>query len=290
MPAILAEQLETAAKVFAEAQTKFDAWAVVWAAGAGVIGTDEATLQAETRAFALLLQLLDKHLAQGNASLPGFVFLSSSAGGVYGNCADQPISESSPCGPISAYGRNKLAQEDVLQAWARSHPLATCLIGRISNLYGPGQDLTKPQGLISQISRCIVWQRPIHIYVPLDTIRDYLYSDDCAEQVLSCLAAWTADRLPEPALGGAQIKVFSAERTTTVAQIVGAFRRINFSRYPRVICAPTALASQQPKRLEFRSTAGPDLGRMYRTPLLIGISNVHQYHLARFRQGRLPAP
>ena len=68
----------------------------------------------------------------------------------------------------------------------------------------------------------VVWQRPIHIYVPLDTIRDYLYVDDCAQQILACLAAWLSDRLPQPAAGGAQLKLFAAERTATVAQIVGA--------------------------------------------------------------------
>jgi UDP-glucose 4-epimerase len=291
LPAVLAGQLDAAAAAFVHAtRTTFDTWAVLWVAGAGVIGTDETTLQEETHALALLLQLLDRHSAHGETPLPGFLFLASSAGGVYGNCADQPISESSPCRPISAYGRNKLAQEQLVHGWAQAHPLARCLIGRISNLYGPGQDLTKPQGLISHVSRCVIWQRPIHIYVPLDTIRDYLYIDDGAQQVLSCLAAWAAGRPPHPASGGAQVKLFAAERTTTVAQIVGAFRRIHFGRSPRVICTPTALAAQQPRRLQFRSTTEPELGSLYRTPLTIGICNVHRYHLARFRQGKLPAP
>ena len=291
LPAVLAEQLDAAAAAFVHAaRSGFDTWAVLWVAGAGVIGTEETALEEETRALAHLLRLLDRHFAHDETPMPGFLFLASSAGGVYGHCADQPIRESSPCRPISAYGRNKLAQEQLVHDWSQSHPLARCLIGRISNLYGPGQDLSKPQGLISQVSQCIIWQRPIHIYVPLDTIRDYLYIDDGAQQVLSCLAAWAAGRLPPPASGGAQVKLFSAERTTTVAQIVGAFRRIHFGRSPRVICAPTALAAQQPRRLEFRSTTEPDLRSLYRTPLAIGISNVHHYHLARFRQGKLPAP
>ena len=60
-------------------------------------------------------------------------------------------------------------------------------MGRIANLYGPGQGLEKPQGLISQIIRSHLIRTPISIYVPLDTMRDYLFAPDCGELVVDAL-------------------------------------------------------------------------------------------------------
>ncbi len=65
---------------------------------------------------------------------------------------------------------------------ARATPL---LVGRLSNLYGPGQDLAKPQGLISQLCRAQLTRRPLSIYVSLDTRRDYLFVDDAAAMVVA---------------------------------------------------------------------------------------------------------
>ena len=58
------------------------------------------------------------------------------------------------------------------------------VIGRIANLYGPGQDPTKAQGLVSQLCRAHLERRPTSIYVSLDTARDYLFVDDAARLVL----------------------------------------------------------------------------------------------------------
>ena len=55
------------------------------------------------------------------------------------------------------------------------------MIGRFSNLYGPGQNLGKLQGLISRLALSAVTRQPINIFVPLDTIRDYVYVDDAAQ-------------------------------------------------------------------------------------------------------------
>ena len=61
------------------------------------------------------------------------------------------------------------------------------MIGRIANLYGPGQNLDKPQGLVSQLCAAHLERRPVSIWVSLDTLRDYLYAPDCAQMVLDCL-------------------------------------------------------------------------------------------------------
>jgi UDP-glucose 4-epimerase len=287
-PAVLAEQLELAAAEFAQTvHANGQPWIVVWAAGAGVIGTAEAALATETRSCEQLLTFLDRYLGWATERLPGFLFHSSSAGGVFGNCPDRPITEASPCQPISLYGHNKLRQEALVQTWADAHPGTGCLIGRIANLYGPGQNLSKPQGLISHLSRSLIWQQPVHIYVPLDTIRDYLYVDDCAEQICRCLAQWLRD--PGAARPRQErVKIFAAGRPTSLAQIIGAFSRLACRRHPRVICAPSRLSMQQPSRLEFRSIVAPHLETSRGTPLQIGINQVHQYHLELYCRGQLP--
>jgi len=261
-------------------------WGVVWAAGAGVIGTSEQVFAAETDTLQVLLNVVDAHLLNTPAA-SGLIFLSSSAGGVYGNCPDQTITEHSECRPISPYGANKQKQEELLNAWADDRPQVTCRIGRISNLYGTGQNLSKPQGLMSHISKCLIWQRPIHIYVPLDTIRDYVHVDDCARQIVSCLSDWMA--ASEPKRGG-RVKIFAAEQPMSVAEIVGAFTRLASRRRPRVICAPSALGLQQPRRLLFRSVVAPCVKVLPSTTLQVGLHQLHQYQLALYHQGRLAPP
>ena len=289
-PHALTEQLHRAAGEFAAAvRQRGGGWGVIWTAGAGVVGTTEDLLAAETSSWEAVLSVVDRYLVAAQLG-PGLVFLTSSAGGVYGNCPDQLITEESQCSPISAYGRNKLRQESVFNAWADAHPEIVCRIGRISNIYGPGQNLAKAQGLVSHISRSLIWQIPIHLYVPLDTIRDYIYVDDCAHHVAYSAAAWLRDARQGMQSMNQRVKIFAAEEPTTVAQIVSEFTRLSIRRHPRVICAPSALGLQQPRRLQFRSNTGPDLRDLRRTTLHVGVSRVHAHQLGLYHSGRLRAP
>ena len=289
-PHHVSEQLHRAARDFAAAvRERGGGWGVIWTAGAGVVGTTEDLLAAETVTWETVLGVVDRYLVSPQLG-PGLVFLSSSAGGVYGNCPDQVITEQSQCSPISAYGRNKLRQESVLNVWADTHPEIVCRIGRLSNIYGPGQNLAKAQGLISHISRSLIWQVPIHLYVPLDTIRDYIYVDDCAHHIARSVTAWLHDARhgAHPTTG--RIKIFAAGEPTTIAQIVSEFTRLSIRRHPRVICAPSTLGLQQPRRLQFRSIAEPALGLLPRTTLQVGVSRVHSYQLGLYHRGQLRPP
>ncbi|HEX9009994.1 MAG TPA: NAD-dependent epimerase/dehydratase family protein, partial [Holophagaceae bacterium] len=171
--------------------------------------------------------------------------------------------------------------EGLLLQWAQDMPRVSTLVARISNLYGPGQHLEKPQGLIAHISRSILHHLPIHIYVPLDTQRDYLYVEDCARELLHGLQR----------LGSAPrenvVKIFHSGESTTIAGVIGAFARIA-KGHPRIICSASPVGVQQPLQLCFRSGVWPDLDRTRRTDLAVGIQRVHQHLLARFQEGRLP--
>jgi len=303
---LLHTQLREAVGAFAKTVLEgYRSWMVLWAAGAGVVGSTEPALEAEAKAWGFLLQLLGEHFDVNSDRLSGTVFLASSAGGVYGESSEQPFTEASRCLPISAYGRNKLLQEQVLETWASSRPHIAYLIGRISNIYGPGQNLKKPQGVISQISCRLIYHCPVRLYVPLDTIRDYIFIDDCAKAIVQCLAslacirrgAWsveceTSSHAARPTLHAPRglVKIFAAEQATSLAQIVSIFSRIAAKRHPKLLRISTPTSNEQPRRLGFRSIVWPNLAGLTKTPLSVGINRVHQHLLDLYRQGRLLPP
>jgi UDP-glucose 4-epimerase len=263
-----------------------EGWCVYWCAGSGVVGTPADLLAAETANLRCFLDELGAALDSQQSTLPGRIFFASSAGGVYGGSAEHPVTEATPPEPISDYGRAKLAQEEALGTWAHSRPKLSTLVARLSNLYGPGQHLDKPQGLISHMSRCLIFGVPVRIYVPLDTIRDYLFAEDAALRVVTSMA-----RLGREAAEGGRhiIKVYSSGNETTVGGLIGVFRQIA-KRQLRVVSGLNPVRTQQPARLQFRSVVWADEPSLPRTELLDGVSRVHRNQLALFQAGRLPPP
>jgi NAD dependent epimerase/dehydratase family len=270
-----------AARVLSQAAPS---WTICWCAGAGVVGTSADALALETASFGVFLERLGAE--PGLASRPGLIFLASSAGGVYGGSLEHRISEASRSCPISDYGRAKLAQEELLEAWVRVRQGVSTLIGRFANLYGPGQRLDKPQGLISQMSRCMIFGIPIHIFVSLDTIRDYLFSEDAGRMVASGLARLRR----ESATASRQVvKIYGSEREISVAGLIGAFRRIA-RRQLRVVLGLHRVGTQQPLRLLFRSQMWRDEDPSPQIDLFEGVHRVYQHQLLLFQAGRLPPP
>jgi len=263
-----------------------DGWCVYWCAGKGVVGTPVDRLAAETATLQFFLDRLGSALSDTHLPLTGRIFLAGSAGGVYGGSTEHPSTEATPPRPISDYGRAKLSQEDVLLDWARRRPAISTLVGRLSNLYGPGQHVDKPQGLISHMSRCLIFGVPVRIYVSLDTIRDYLFAEDAAKRIAAGVT-----RLGREAAGGGQhvTKVYSSGKETTVAGLIGVFRQIA-KRQLRVVLGLSPVRSQQPARLQFRSIVWCDEPAMPPTELLDGVNRLHRYQFALFQAGQLPPP
>lgn len=277
-PRTALDQLTRLSETFADAAIQQQRpWMLVWCAGVGVVGTSAQDLEIETLFFERLLRSLGSRLGE----VQGAVALASSAGGVYAGTKDLPADERTPCHPLSAYGSNKLRQESILESWAGTSPRVSTLIARISNLYGVGQNIRKPQGLISHISRNLIHRRPIHVYVPMDTIRDYVFAPDCAAHMARCL-----DRL---AGGPVQrvTKIFAAEETVTVARLMGEFTRIA-KGHPGIICSPSRASLLQPPQLRFKSKVWTEVPPPIQTPLSVGIQRVHAHHLSLYQQGLLP--
>lgn len=236
-------------------------WCLIWCAGAGVTATPPEYLANELTSFRRTLD----GLAQ--TGVPGTLFVASSAGGVYAGSAQAPYTERHVVRPLSPYGDAKLTAEEA----AFDFGLATgsnVLVGRISNLYGPGQNLQKAQGLISQLCLSYLTRRQTAIYVSLDTIRDYIFVDDCARLILDGLDLVATRSSGTPIL---QTKILASQHGTTIASLIGEFRRL-FKRRPQIILGTSASAGFQVRDLRMRSIVFPELDRHEFTPLPVGIA------------------
>jgi UDP-glucose 4-epimerase len=239
-------------------------WSVAWCAGAGVTASSEDALQLELVA---LRETLDALGAAPQGSQGAF-FFASSAGGVYAGVGAPPYDESSPVRPLAAYGQAKLDGEALVADWSQQTGTPS-LIGRIANIYGPGQNLAKAQGLISQICRSHLTGQPLSIYVSLDTLRDYLFAPDCAQLIVESLA-----RLRQEQSGdGPKVatKILASQRAITIGAVLGEMRRI-FKSSPRIVLGASAVSAMQARDLSLRSRVWPELDRRTLTPLPAGIA------------------
>jgi UDP-glucose 4-epimerase len=243
------------------------------------LSSPAAELEPEWSAWVQLLDRLGHSLSGPLSGLPGQIFLASSAGGVYGGGEQELLTEQTPPQPGSAYGRHKLRMEGALRDWASSHANVSSLIGRISTLYGPGQDPRKPQGIISHLSRCLIHRQRVSIYVPLDTRRDYLFVDDCAHDIAACVGRVATQR---PRL---VLKILASERPTSLAEIIGIFFRIAKHRSLIVF---RKVQDSRSSSLKFRSDVWRDMNGLRRTDLAAGIHLLHAHQLALFQRGLLP--
>lgn len=254
-------------------------WQVAWCAGSGVTGSAGDTIEREV---ATMRRWIDLVLAAAPHALPsGRVFLASSAGGLYAGASGPPFDERTPPMPLSPYGRGKLAMEAEMARVATVGG-ARLLVGRLSNLYGPGQDLGKAQGLISQLCRAQLTGQPVGLYVSLDTVRDYLFVDDAAAMVADGLSG-LGDVC---ASGGVVTKIFAAQRSASIAAVLGEVRRVS-RRRPLVRLSASPQAAAQSRDLRFRSRVWPELDRRALTPLPAGILATSQDLAARIRAGGL---
>jgi len=246
-------------------------WSVIWAAGAATTSSSGVQTRTELESLRGLLTGIRKHLPAGK----GHFFLTSSAGGVYAGSANPPFDRDTPVQPLSAYGELKLAQETLASNMLADFAAVT--IGRVSNLYGPGQDLGKLQGLISRLALASVTRQPINIFVPLDTIRDYIYVDDAGRAILKLLqSSASSDPL--------RIEVVASGSPTTVGQLI---QTMNLLTKKRVPVALGSHPSAQSQASDLRMV--PSVAVDSRTPLPVGMKDVHLDILARLQHHSVSA-
>jgi len=120
------------------------------------------------------------------------------------------------------------------------------------------------------------------ILVPLDTMRDYVYSDDAATAIVDILGSMSS-RDP------VRIKIVASERVTTIADILALFGRVG-RRHPRVVTGATALTSKYSSRLLFKSAVLPQVAQCYRTPLHVCVFRILESERQSLASGRQATP
>ncbi|MGU3410066.1 NAD-dependent epimerase/dehydratase family protein [Microbacterium sp. M1A1_1b] len=236
-------------------------WSLVWCAGTGIVATGADAFAAEAE---LLERVLDPvATAPAAAGAPGAVFFASSAGAAYAGSIGVPFDETSEPRPLAPYGSSRLLAEQRFRDWAEAVG-ARALIGRIANLYGPGANLGKPQGLVSQLALAHVEGRPSSLYVPLDTTRDYLFIDDAAAMVVDAL-----DRVrAEP--GAPVTKIFASQQGRTIREVLDAVGAA-VGEDLDVRSGEDPSASAQGRDLRFRSVVLPEVDDRLLTPFDAGV-------------------
>ena len=255
-------------------RTNEGSWRIVWAAGHATTASDQQVTDREARVFHHFVNQLAVAPLKGSGV---FVF-TSSAGGVYAGSREAPFNSRTQPRPLSPYGELKLAQERAASgALAGVCPV---VIARVSNLYGPGQDLTKLQGFISQLALSIITKRPISIFVPLDTLRDYLFVEDAAQLML----AWAdAELTSEPTT---HTRVVASGESVSLASIIAIMQDVARTRAPIAYGVhDSALGQALDLRLDPDRSITTE--RIPRTPLPVGIKFVYQDLLQRHASARL---
>ena len=249
--------------------------AIVWAAGKVTTASDYAEADAELTFFSDVVA--DIAAIGQQATEPGVFMVTSSAGGIYAGSSGAPFTSQSPSTPIGAYGRLKYAQENLASSLLT--PTFGVLNARIANLYGPGQDLDKLQGLISRLALGSITREPLTMFVPLDTLRDYIYADDAASIALHWLSK------QPPAI--TTTRVIASGEPTSLGHLIGLMSDITRTRIP-VAYGIHASAALQSADLRLSPDHDAETTSLIRHSLPEGMKKVyldilqrHQQHLTR---------
>lgn len=108
------------------------------------------------------------------------VFASSAA--VYGLNEEIPLTEDSPCAPLSPYGMNKWVGEQYCKQWQDVFGIET-LCFRFSNVYGPRQGTVGEGGVISIFINNVLQGKPLEVFGDGEQTRDFIFVEDVANAI-----------------------------------------------------------------------------------------------------------
>ena len=242
-------------------------WNIFWCAGRGTVSGDTAEMERERGYLKVLLQEINGQplTTQERGT---FVF-SSSAGAVYGGGDGGPYSELSTVNPFGPYGEHKVKCEEIIQKFSGTSPCRVAIC-RISNLYGPNQDLSKGQGLISTLTVAMLKHKPAPIYVPLETVRNFIYADDASRIMVELSKAISVRES-----GTFIVKNVCAPHDLSIAMIVHEFTRV-FGRRPPMVGRSPKVHAFSPRSLGVRSVVEQQIDEVPATNLAIGISAIRR--------------
>lgn len=128
------------------------------------------------------LRLLDSCRRQG---VRKFIY-ASSGGTVYGVPQYTPIDEKHPTEPVCSYGIVKLAVEKYLHLYHTLYGIDYRVL-RVSNPYGPGQNVHAAQGAVGVFLGKVFHDEAIHVWGDGSVVRDYLYVGDVTRAFLAAI-------------------------------------------------------------------------------------------------------
>ncbi len=243
------------------------AWSILWCAGIGVVSSNESVLNQEIQKIRSLLNVL-ANLAPKNLHR-GVLFYASSAGGVYAGSTGPPFDELTAARPLAVYGDQKLVCEQLFAEFARLTGVRVGL-GRIANLYGPRQNRDKSQGIVTAICKAMLFHQPIEIYVPLETVRNYVYVDDAGVIIASFVM-----QLGAASPGSTITKVVASDRNSSISFLLHECKQV-FGRHPRIVLSRSSVEALHSRDLRLCSKVLPELDRFAFTPVAVGISRVRR--------------
>jgi UDP-glucose 4-epimerase len=115
---------------------------------------------------------------------------------VYGDHPDKEVlAEGLPCYPKSVYATSKLAAEHLLMNYAQPKGIRWNAL-RMFNVYGPGQDITKPdQGVVGIFMNMMTKGDNVQVKGRLDRFRDLIYVEDVIQGWDRCLHGSTYNEM-----------------------------------------------------------------------------------------------
>ncbi len=149
------------------------------------------------------------------------------------------------------------------------------VVGRLSNLFGPGQKLEKPQGLIGQLCLAAASRRPLNLYVPMDTIRDYLYVDDAAAWIRAHV-----ERVGAQQPAGLVVRNIASERAVPMSSVLRIVQQVAHRRVLVALGSDSA-SRFQVRDLRIASVHRQEIAGPSPTTLPVGIKRVYEHTLAR---------
>ena len=266
--------ITTGRDLFSEALTQGEPCAIAWAAGRATTSSSQAEADLELSVFMRSLEVLRNFFV----CHPGGRFLlASSAGGVYAGSDNPPFSSSTTPKPIGVYGHLKLDQELATQGLDTA--AEAVIIARLANLYGTGQDLSKQQGLVSRLALVSITNEPVTMFVPLDTLRDFIHADDAAKSSLHWLTTSTQ---------GTHVRVIASGRAVTLGYVITQMKDITKATLP-VAYGFHPSAKEQARDLRLQPDTDADAQKQQSTPLPVGIRGVYEDLLMRHQLSRTKA-
>jgi UDP-glucose 4-epimerase len=183
--------------------------AVVWAAGRAGFAASQDDCDQELEGFEDTLSFVQQ-IASGGDQRTVYLHVVSSAGGLFEGLLR--VSDGSPVTPQRPYGVLKREQEHLAMRLSSSIRVR---VYRVSSVYGaprPGHRV----GLIGQLIMDGVAHRQSAIFGGMDTLRDYVGSDEVGRHI--------ASRIMNP-VNGADVEMLVAGRPSSVSHVVDVVER-----------------------------------------------------------------